>query len=265
MSIHKSQSLVLATAPYRESSMLLHLFSRELGRIHGLAKGIRRGDKRGVLIERGNLIEHTVYLKPQRELHLITDSSISEYYPNIRNNLEKTAVRDVVLDIALAAIKDTEPHETLYDAIIEYYNHLSDNTFADDLLLLFLSRQLFQVARELGFGIDFDSCSQCRESFKNAGGGTLVVSGGVCICAGCMPYVNKAGSWALPTPVLSILQSEKVPATASGNSMVGTEEAMAAVHAAIEFCRYHLDVRRKLGSVVFLDQLFTMATIRKTH
>lgn len=260
MSIVKSLSLVLATAPYRESSMLLNLFSRELGRIHGLAKGVRRGDKRGVPIERGMLLEHSVYLKPTRELHLVTDCSIREYYPAIRSNLEKTAVRDVVLDVVLAAIKDTEPHQALYDAIIEYYCRLAENAFTDGVLLLLLSRQLFLVARQLGFGIDFNRCTNCQKSFDSAGGGTLAVAEGTCVCSACMPYVNDSGKWVLSVPALSALRDKQVVSGCTAVADVPLNEAMSAVHAAVEFCRYHLDVRRKLASVVFLDHLFTMAT-----
>jgi len=260
MSIVKSLSLVLATAPYRESSLLLHLFSRELGRIHGLVKGVRRGDKRGVPVERGILLEHTVYLKPERDLHLVTDCSIVEYFPNIRNNLEKTAVRDVVLDVALAAIKDTEPHKALYDTIVSYYEQLSEHTFADAALLFHLARQLFLVARQMGFGVDFSCCAKCGKQFGTARSGILDIAGGACLCSTCVPHVNRSGTWLFTMPEHLLLQSEQSVSVLSGDATLRTEDAMAAVYAAVEFCRYHLEVRKKLASVTFLNQLFTMAT-----
>lgn len=259
MSIAKSLSMVLATVPYRESSLLLHLFSRQLGRIHGLAKGVRRGDKRRVLVERGTVVEHTVYLRQQRDLHLITDCHINEYYPGIRKNLEKTAIRDVILDILLGAIKDTEPHEGLYDVIVTGFERLEEDFLTGNDQLIFLARQLLVIARQLGFGIDFTRCATCGNLFGGFQECILVIDSGACFCPQCVPRTNGSLHRTLGTGMLSVLHAETalseraVPAPTA-------EEAMSTVRAAIDFCRYHLDLRRVLSSVTFLEHLFTMAT-----
>jgi DNA repair protein RecO (recombination protein O) len=264
MSIVKSLSLVLATAPYRESSLLLHLFSRQLGRIHGLAKGIRRGDKRCVPIERGTVIEHMVYIKQQRDLHLVTDCQINECYPGIRKNLEKTAIRDVMLDVLLGAIKDTEPHEELYDGIVNGFEHLEGDFPAGNDLLLFLARQLFVIARRLGFGVDFTRCAACGNLFERLQACVLVIDSGICFCPRCMPHVKGAQHRGLGAGVLPLSDSDILPLERTA-PVPAVEEAMSAVCAAVDFCRYHLDLRRKLASVTFLDHLFTMASADGSH
>lgn len=264
MSIVKSLSLVLTTAPYRESSLLLYLFSRQFGRIHGLAKGVRRGDKRSTPIERGIVIEHAVYIKQQRDLHLVTDCQINEYYPGIRTNLEKTAIRDVILDVLLGAIKDTEPHEELYDAVVNGFERLERDFFAGNEQLLFLARQLFHIARQLGFGIDFTRCVSCENQFDRLQKCMLVIDSGTCICPQCILHVKRSSYRVLEAGTLPLLHRDSMQREHTA-PVPGADEAMSAVCAAVDFCRYHLDLRRKLASVTFLEHLFTMATPDRPH
>ncbi|MBN1578957.1 MAG: DNA repair protein RecO [Chitinispirillaceae bacterium] len=254
MSIEKSSSIVLSTMPYRESSILMYLFTREHGRIHGLAKGIRTHDRRGVPVERGYLIEHMTYLKPHRDLHQVTDCHIRQHYPAIRGNLEKTAVRDVLFDLVLGGIKVTDPHPELFDYLLRYLSYLDGQSCDGSVLLLSLSKTLFGLAGYLGFRIDFGRCITCGKGFGKNVAAWLTVDRGMLRCGDCSPGQAKTdrllpGNAAVYFARPEALLFREIP-------QLTDKEASALLHLACDYCRYHLDIRRRLESLSFIEHLF---------
>ncbi|MBN1306881.1 MAG: DNA repair protein RecO [Chitinispirillaceae bacterium] len=254
MSIEKCNSIILATMPYRESSILMYLFTRKHGRIHGLAKGIRTSDRRGVPVERGYLIEHMIYFKPHRDLHQVTDCHIREHYPAIRGNLEKTAVRDVLFDLMLGGIKDTDPHPELFDYLRRYLSHLDETACEGSVLLLSLSKILFGLAGHLGFGIDFGRCVACGKGFGETIAVRLTIDRGMLRCRDCPPAQAKTdrllpGSAAAYFARPEASQSREIP-------RLTDKESSALLHCACDYCRHHLEIHRRLESLSFIEHLF---------
>jgi DNA repair protein RecO (recombination protein O) len=257
MSIEKSCSIVLSTVPYRESSILMYLFSRQHGRIHALAKGIRKSDRRGVPVERGYLIEHIVYLKPHRDLHLVTDCQIREHYPAIRCDLDKTAVRDVLFDLLLAAIKVTDPHPELFDYLARFLTVLDGTTVNMNGLLLHLSKTLFGIAARLGFGIDFGRCVTCGTRFGENGGAWLSVEKGLVRCEDCSPAHATADRF-LPFAAAAFFACpDELPLPAAAE--LTDREMSGVLRLTCDYCRYHFDIRKQLDSLKFIEHLFAMA------
>ena len=104
MTVDKTKAFVLQATPYRESSCLVYLYSDRHGLVHGIAKGVR-GKKAGQFcLERGFLVELLLYAKPHRELHTIAGVSVVGFYPGIRTNLYKNAVRDVAFEVIMKSM-----------------------------------------------------------------------------------------------------------------------------------------------------------------
>jgi len=256
MSIEKTGSIVLSAAPYRESSLLVHLFTREHGRINAIAKGVRRPDRRAVPIERGYLIDHFTYIRPHRELQQITECQIRDHFPGIRGNLEKTAVRDVLIDMALSVMRDADPHADMFDCYARFLSDLDSMKCDTAAMLLHLSRHVFGMAARLGVGADFTVCSVCGRPFDSRSSVCLMIDKGLVRHESC-------GSSLSVTDRMIGGSAARLFSFADGTTcatlpVIPGREALRMVHCAVDYCRYHLDIRRNMQSLGFLDNLAAM-------
>jgi DNA repair protein RecO (recombination protein O) len=262
MTIGKTLSVVLSVTPYRESSILTSLFSREHGRLNGVAKGVRRSDRRRVPIERGYLIEHVIYLKPHGDLHTITDCGIVEFYPQLRGDLEKTAIRDLLFDIVLSSVPAGDTHPEVYELLVGFLEEIStgEREFGDGCA--YLSMLLFDFAARLGFSLDFGWCSSCGCSVAELPQVWLSVERGLLRCDRCSSGSGVGRDRLFPTGMLQWYARH----AAAGHFVAGDgefsriplREAFTALRLAYDYCRYHMDIRKNLASFSFLEHLAAM-------
>jgi len=253
MSIEKNRSILLSTSPYRESSILATLFSLQHGRISVIAKGTRRNDRRAVPLDRGYLVEHTLYMKPNRDLHQMTDCSIVEFYPGIRHNLEKTALRDLIFDILLKTLSPSDNNESLFNLLQEYLANLDSAESRSGILLLQTARTLHRIAELLGFYLDVSSCSICGHRFTTGDEPWLSVKDGILRCADCARTAHE-GSYSVTAPFIFLLGHEATGVVAAEPPPA---RGLALLRLLTDFCRYHFDIRQKLTSLGFLYQLYS--------
>jgi DNA repair protein RecO (recombination protein O) len=254
MTVEKTLSVVLSVTPYRESSILATLFSRQHGRIGAIAKGIRRGDRRRVPVERGYLIEHIVYLRRHGDLHQITDCSIHDYFPPVRGDLEKTAVRDLLFDIFLSAVPAGDSHPELYDFVVAFLDTLGTLGPGLDGHLAYLSKTLFLFSAHLGFGLDFGRCSSCGCGTAGAATVWLTIGRGMIRCDRCTTG-SGASSDRLVPPGAAAWFADTTDGFPTVSPPLSRREAAAALRLAYDYCRYHLDIRKNLESFAFVEHL----------
>ena len=120
MSAEKTDSVILSVAPYRETSCILRLFTHTHGLVHGIAKGARGGGKSSTPLDRGFLLESLLYYKPNRELHTLGSPHVTNFFPAIRSDITKSALRDVALELYLKSITQSEPHPELFELLVSF-------------------------------------------------------------------------------------------------------------------------------------------------
>ena len=149
MRIALQPAYILHTRPYRDTSALLEVFSREYGRLGLVARGVRgaKSKLRGVLqpfkpvllswLGRGDLGTLTDAEAQGVALTLGGRALLSGYYLN---------------ELVQRLTHRHDPHPTLYDAYHEALAGLNDDTQMERVLRLFEKRLL----RELGYGLVLD-------------------------------------------------------------------------------------------------------------
>lgn len=120
MAIDKTKAFVLKTLPYRETSGIFYLLTERQGISHGIAKGIRKKKTSASFVERGFLIETLLYSRPHRELHTLGDIHIVNYYPAIREDLIKSALRDAVFETLLINVSAGFPVPELFSLVTRF-------------------------------------------------------------------------------------------------------------------------------------------------
>jgi recombinational DNA repair protein (RecF pathway) len=155
MNSEKTYSVILSVTPYRETSCILRLFTRTRGLVHGIAKGVRGGGKSSTPLDRGFLLESLLYYKPNRELHTLGSPHVTNFFPQIRSDITKSALRDVALELYLKSITQSEPHPELFELLASFLTGMDEASEREALFPL-LWQFIHNYCMMAGFGIDID-------------------------------------------------------------------------------------------------------------
>jgi DNA repair protein RecO (recombination protein O) len=182
----RSPALVLRSVEVFETSLVTTLFTRELGKVSGLAKGGRRlkGPFQGGLDLLG--VSDIVLLhKASESLDLLTEAAPLERFTSLRRDLAALYAGYYIAELLTDLTDFHDPHPKLFDAAVVTLRHLGDPVLRDRRLLRFELACL----RELGHMPVLDSCAHCGVSVEAAGGDVVsfgLATGGV-LCPECRP------------------------------------------------------------------------------
>lgn len=248
MAPHKIRALVLSLLPFRESSVILYLFSQTHGLIHCVAKGIKN-QKTGVLfLERGFCIEAQLYIKPSRELHTIGAIAVTDFFPATRASLFAVAQRDPAFEIILSAITQSDPHPELFVFFMAFLAAL-ERAPTNATFPLLLWRFVYRFSGLMGFGFDPTICSSCNKPLD--GDAIFMTSAGQLQCLNCASADRGA---LLPGSALRAMAEGTTAAYSVAASLPGVEKKRI-TRLLVSFCQYHFDVRTEYKSVGFLESL----------
>lgn len=247
MSLVKTHSLVISTMPYRETSLIATLFTKEHGRIGAIAKGIRKKESRSTIFERGYEIEHLTYLKPNIELHIIAECRVIETFQHIRYSVEKTAIRDLIFEFLLSSVRESEPSIKMFNFLKNFLFTLGNIENNMKELILYASRNMFDLAAILGLGINFNQCISCEKPTLECERIFLDIEKGYIICQRCF---NGVTGYLLPRSAVRYFLSSCT------EKMDSNGINMSLLHTAYRFCRYHLDIKKELSSFKFIENLY---------
>ena len=198
MSIQKSEAIVLKTCSFRETSLIVNLFTKDFGKISGLIKGIRQAPQRygglPLVFSRSSIV---FYERPKRDLNLVTQCDAEEQFLLIRRNLEKTNYANYFLELLDAVTFDYDKNEGLFELTL------------DSLKALCLEQESWRIARIFeirllnlsGFKPRLDSCVNCQRRIttqarlpltKRGGQGKFSSILGGILCPRCFTTESRA-------------------------------------------------------------------------
>ncbi|NLD99220.1 MAG: DNA repair protein RecO [Fibrobacter sp.] len=247
MNIEKTRAVILTLLPYRETSSIVKLYSEKHGLIHGIAKGIRRNNKGAVPIERGHQIELVVYVKPNRDLHTLADIQIIDFYPSIRQNLQKSAIRDAAFELILRSVHQNEPHPEIFESLLLYQSALElpatkENTFS------LLWKFHLGITDLLGFGIQYNTCVKCGRDILDSGGYLGIQQGGM-FCKSCAATTGLNDTF-LDKDTIRVLCDKEIFL-----NHIPYRELMRISRIITAYCRFHLDIKQDFKTMQFLAEM----------
>ena len=181
----KADAVVLRSMRLGEADRVLHLYTRERGRIGAVAKGVRRTRSRfGARLEpltRVALVLH----EGRSELHTVTQAEIIESHQPVRDEPARLAAALVGSEAVYRLFAEGEASERAYEALTRFLAAVRDRPLptgppAHDPVVLALQLKLHWVA---GFAPRLDACAACGSDdvplvrFAAASGGA--------VCAAC--------------------------------------------------------------------------------
>ena len=183
----QTEAIVLRSIRYGEADRVLHLYSRERGRIGAIAKGVRRVKSRfGGRLEplfRVDLILH----EGRGELYTVTSAETVHPHPSLRERRDAIERATQACDAVLRLLDSQEPNPAAYNLLCRELRILDDEPAAATRAQALAFRLKLLLAA--GFAPELAACASCGEREHLA---AFSASAGGVVCPGC-----EAGSFAL--------------------------------------------------------------------
>ena len=191
----RTQAIVLRSIRYGEADRVLHLYSRERGRIGAIAKGVRRtGSRFGGRLEplfRVDLIAH----EGRGELVTINSAETVDPHRGLRERRGSLERAIQACDAVLRLLDSEEPNPAAYNLLCHELQLLDRRPEAATRAQALTFRLKLLLAA--GFAPELAACASCGE--REHLGAFSANAGGV-VCPGC-----EAGSFALDVETHSFL------------------------------------------------------------
>jgi len=199
----KTEGIVLRKYDFSETSQVLTVLTRNLGRLQLLAKGSRRIRKKPVafldLLDRAEMV---LIPKPPGNLSTLTEARIVDDHAGIRTDLLRIALAFHAGELVYLASPEHQPIEPLFDLTTAALEELgrAPRGALPAVTLAFEIRFL----RRIGFGLEFERCVGCgREGRPLAEPYFGPVRGGI-LCPACRG--SDPAAIRVPTAVAGMLR-----------------------------------------------------------
>jgi len=180
--ISKNEAIVLRKTNFRDSSLIVQLYTKEYGRISALLKGARSSkSKIGSKVDLINHVEIVFYKKEHKDLQLVTQANLINHFQIIKSDLERLKYASAVCELVLKLVPEDEPHEKLFRGIVKILKLMNNDK--SDSVLLFTQFFMFFI-KEIGYEISFTNCSNCGNLLKDSEKNAFNYSDGI-ICESC--------------------------------------------------------------------------------
>jgi DNA repair protein RecO (recombination protein O) len=249
----KTDAIVLRSMKYRDTSKIVSFYSRQFGKIKGIAKGARRAENKfGSALEPMSYVTLVIYKKEQRDLHLISQCDSIKSYGGIQRELEKMSVGFSILELVDQLAHEEEENAPLFE-LLEQTLAALDRTTRNALSL----QRAFQIrfAALLGYAPSLYFCTACGTSLVDnerlSGVGFQLMHGAV-TCTKCTAEgktKNRIGSTTISAPTLQILRRFLSSRMDTVTSIVYSDRIGNELDDTLRlYLRYHFDQMRDLKS-----------------
>lgn len=181
-----------------EADRILVLYTRQQGKVRAIAKGVRRTTSRlGGHLDLLSAVD--VLLAHGRDLDVVSQAQVTESFPAIRADLERTAQAFVIAEMLDAGTAEGQPQPDLFDLLIAALKSIGRHPSPE---LAGLNAQIHLLGR-LGFRPELGHCLECRTELQPVLNLLQPARGGV-LCPDCGARDHEAHS--VSVDVLKLLR-----------------------------------------------------------
>ncbi len=248
----KTEAVVIKSMKYRDTSKIVTFYTRQYGKLKGIAKGARRANNKfGSSLEPFSRVDLVVYKKENRDLHLVSQCDSIESFRRIPEDLDRISSGLSVLELVDQITHGEDEHAALFELLVETLLALNAAERNSQSL-----RRAFTLrcAALFGYTPALDVCSECGRSMLAGEDFALVgfqPASGAVVCTQCRRKTGPLpGMVTIEGATLNTLQRflslpmEQIPAITyterTGNELDETLRL---------YFRYHFDQARELRSM----------------
>ncbi|EON74981.1 DNA recombination and repair protein RecO [Lunatimonas lonarensis] len=148
--LKKTKGIVIGYVKYRETSIIVHVFTREMGMKSYIVNGARsaKATQKMALYQPLTLLELVVYDKENRNIHRISEAQLEMAFTRIPFDFHRTTTALFVVEALRRSIPEHYQNDQLFD-FLHRSIRLLDHEKAH--LALFPLRFLIEMTEYLGF------------------------------------------------------------------------------------------------------------------
>jgi len=209
MALGKSAAVVIGSFPLGESDRVVTFYSRDFGKIRGVAKSARRIRSRfGSALELGTLGELVFFDTGRSELVRVDHFDITRPFNRVREDLERLARAAWIIECVARMTADRDRHVALFGLLVRALRALEGAVKPARVALAFGVRCI----EVLGHRPRLDACVECGRAYPFA---RASLGAGGLACEAC-----ARGSDALPISPSAIDALDRLRAAAWDEALV---------------------------------------------
>ncbi len=184
-----SQAIVLQTRDYSELDRIVSLYTKDFGRLQGIAKAAKRSQRRfGGTLEPATCVN--AFFVVREGLVRLERCELVEAFPQLALDVKKTVFSSYLVELVQLLTPERQSSPDIFELLYYFIRLLAGSAFREGMLRLFELR-LFSL---LGYQPQFLHCTVCNNAFRMQESYTFSVRRGGLVCGRCA----REGSAVLP-------------------------------------------------------------------
>jgi DNA repair protein RecO len=248
MALYKTEGIVVRTRNLGEADRIITLYTRDRGKVEGVARGSRRARSR--LMGATQLFTYGNYLMYSgRSLDTISQAEIQESFAGLRDDLIKMAHASYIAELLDLSVEPEEPSEDLFALLYESFTAL-DQDKPPEIVLRWFELHLMVL---LGYQPELRHCVGCGSVASEA---RFSVREGGLLCPRCLSKDPTAIA-VRPSTIQWMKQLMLAPAQRLGVMRPSLDDSQALETVGRAYIDYRL--ARPLKSLDFLASIKDLA------
>jgi len=165
MQTYTTDAINIKSYSLSENDKIIVMFSKEMGLIKGIAKGVKR-PKSSLGARMQAFVANKVVLNQRRNLDIIKEAGTLNTFNKLRSDFDKLTSAFYALEtintFCLEENKDKEQNETVYNILYDTLDLIQNSKTKTDQTLTLIKFQL-NFMKIAGFGLEFERCIMCSK------------------------------------------------------------------------------------------------------
>jgi DNA repair protein RecO (recombination protein O) len=184
--VHKSAILILRCQDWSETSQVVILLAREVGRLRCLAKGSRRGlNPFSGPLDRWTVGEAVFSLTDPNRLTPLMELFETERFQGFRDKLPAFYGASCLTELVMALVPEAEPQPDVFDLVLEALRLLDQGEPEACPAVTYAAA--WRLLERLGYVAPMNRCVQCEQPLDPAGPMDFSAGLGGPVCPACRP------------------------------------------------------------------------------
>lgn len=145
-----TNAIVLSKLRYRDNDLIVKCYTQHYGVLSFLLRGVlksKKGLSRTAYFQLLSQLQLEIVYNPNRTLHTIKETKISQLYSSLHTNIPKSAIVMFLSEVLSNTLKEEEPNDTLFSYLETTLLWLDTQNEYSNFHLLFL----LKLTKYLGF------------------------------------------------------------------------------------------------------------------